>query len=103
MAVFLMGSFVQMVYRHVQHYSAKSIIKIWLDNNQQWHWSNRSGESFHGQLQHDSVCSRMLIILHLQCVSTENRKKKISVVIFPDSVDATSFRRLRMHLFSQKP
>ena len=55
----------------------------------------RGGEQFAGQLLHDSVVTPLVTVLNVLLQGTHIVR---SVVILPDSLDAESFRQLRVWL-----
>lgn len=56
---------------------------------------NRTGEEFTGILQGGSMVTPLLVLLN---ISMPSLRRKCSLVLMPDSMDAESFRRLRVAL-----
>lgn len=72
-----------------------AIVTINYHRDGEWQLQNRRGVYANAILCGDSVVTRWLIILNFKVVAT---RKIVSVIIFPDSVDTDTLRRLRVFL-----
>ena len=76
--------------------SPKSIAKIVTDESgQTWTIESQSKERVSGVLLHESICLRHLTILRF---NVPGRKRPLPVCIFPGTLSADQFRRLRATL-----
>lgn len=73
----------------------QSILGLSVNQQGQWHLMARNGDVIAAQLCGDSICSRWLVILNF---TLEGLKKRTSLLIFPDSIEADHFRQLRAYL-----
>lgn len=86
----LAASFVHMIQKHILRKTPKTIIAIWLDEKD-WVLLTRAGDKLPAKLLRDTTSSSFLVTLNFRIANN----KRQSVMIFPDSVDAASFKRLR--------
>jgi hypothetical protein len=97
--VFLVASFAYSVYKYIVRTAPTTIIKLWVDEQKRWYGLQRNETVLSLQLKGDSVCSQWLVILNFNVIISDRHagvhNKKISAVIFPDSVTKTEFRRLK--------
>lgn len=84
---------------NIRHYAlrlnAKAIVKVWLKNNDEWLLQDRQGNVLTARLMQNSYRSLYLVILNFKILES---KKKISVIILPDSLTHNEFRQLRSAL-----
>lgn len=72
------------------------INKLWCPHeSEDWQIQDKYGQVWTARLCDDSVCTLYFALLNFK---SANRKRRHSVMIFPDSLNATSFRRLRVFL-----
>lgn len=96
----LAGSFVHMVKKYITRISDKIIVALWKEEgrNQNWMLMTRIGDKYSGVLLKDSSSSALLVVLNFKIANG----KRQSILVFPDSVDKSSFRRLRVYLKTGK-
>jgi hypothetical protein len=97
LALIIAVSFLISLNKFILLRSADSILNIKSDKKNQWYLMNRSAELMTGQLCGDSICTRWLVILNFRIIAA--KKKNLSLLIFPDSIDAENFRKLRAYLY----
>jgi len=96
--VFLAALIVAFI-NHTRQYlfknSKRAVIKlVWLDQNQ-WHLNTATGETIKAELLGSSFVNPCLIVLNFK---PEQGGRMLPVVIMPDCVDSTTFRRLSVKL-----
>jgi hypothetical protein len=95
----LIGSFIYSVKKHIVRTDPKTIVKVWVDENNKWYCLQRDGETLEAKLRGDSVSSQPVVILNFDLnVLDKNQKpttKKTTVLVFPDSVTKPEYRRLK--------
>ena len=95
LTLFIIVTFLISLNKLILFKSAESIMIIKADKKNQWNLINRSGEFFSAKLCGNSICTRWLVILNFR---VHEVNKILSLLIFPDSIDAEDFRRLRAYL-----
>lgn len=75
--------------------NAAAIIQLQTLSDGNWELTNRSGETIAARLLGDSLVTAYLVVLNFQSLS---QKQRLSIVIFPDRLNPTDFRRLQMVL-----
>lgn len=93
-AALVIAGFVYSLRRHVLLKAPMAITKLRWDEHDQWFVENRRQETTAVRLDVQSFRYAWLLVLNF--VSEEN--KKYTVVLFRDSTDAVSFRRLKVRL-----
>ena len=88
-------SLVKNLYRYALRLSTNAIVEVWRKDNNEWILRTKQGEVIGAHLQENSYRSLYLVVLNFKRVDTD---KKISVVILPDVLAKTAFRRLRAQL-----
>ncbi len=90
----VLASFVYMYHTYISRKATDTIVFLRIDKDKRWTAQDRAGTVYKAILQPDSICTRFIVILYFRLSSG----KKTTVLIFPDSVDRISFRRLRVIL-----
>jgi hypothetical protein len=95
--VCLIASFVHSVKKHIVRSNPNTIVKVWVDDQNKWFCLQRKGETLAVTLKGDSVASGWLVILNLETMvpDAKSKTKKVTVLVFPDSVTKTEYRRLK--------
>lgn len=88
-------SFVTLFCQHVLLNNPRSVIEFWQDTHC-WQLRNNRGEVSRLNLADDSMCTRYFVLLNFTALN--KKKKKISLIILPDSLNAKDFRQLRRQL-----
>lgn len=91
----LAANLVYDIRRHIVRKSPQTPLKLWLDEKDQWFLSRRDKLVIPVSLLGDSFCSAFVIILNFKPIPEDKKPRRISVVIFPDSVDPASYRELK--------
>jgi len=89
-------SFVTLFCQHVLLNSPHSVIEFWQQSSGCWQLRNNLGEVNLLNLAGDSVCTRYFVLLNF--ISLSKKKRKISLVLLPDSLSPKDFRQLRRQL-----
>lgn len=71
------------------------MIRFWQNHDGTWTLEARNGKIFFAKLIGDSVSTLALVVLHFKLLE---KRKKISVIILPDTLQKDEFRRLRVQL-----
>ena len=95
--ILLLVNFCVSVRQYVARRSQQAIIKASVNEQGQWFVTLRQGNTHPAKLLPHSYCSQWCVILRLT-VQLENKAKRRAIVIMPDSVSASVFRRLRSYL-----
>ncbi len=88
--------FLSSVRRYALLLSAKSIIKLWPKEKNEWVLQDKTGNYYPVKLRGNSYRSLYLVVLNF---IGQNNNKKLAVIILPDNLPEASFRRLRAQLF----
>jgi hypothetical protein len=93
----LVGSFIYTVQKYIMRTAPSTITKVWVDDQDKWVCLQRNKEILSVALKGDSVCSNWLVILNFEDSPDLGKRtpKKYSVLVFPDSVTKTEYRRLK--------
>lgn len=91
-------SFVTLFCQHVLLNNPHSVIEFWQQSSGCWQLRNHLGEVSLFNLAGDSICIRYFVLLNF--VSLDKKKRKISLVLLPDSLNPKDFRQLRRQLQS---
>lgn len=86
------GSFYLRKYAWLTH--KKSIVRLIAKPKGGWQLFTRDGSSYIANIRGDSLLTRWLIILNLW----SRPQSRVSIVLFPDSLDNQTLRRLRVYL-----
>jgi len=96
LCVLIAASGVHIYLRHVSLAHARAVVRLILTRHGQWRLVTAGGAEHSAELQGDSYVHPWLIILNFRL-----NKARTSVVLFPDSLHAEDFRRLRVRLRTQ--
>jgi toxin CptA len=82
---------------HGLRLASDAVNVVWL-NELGWQLQTRRGKILTGQLLGSSFITPGLTVLNFCCT-----KRKLSLVILPDAIEAAAFRHLRVYLTTLKP
>ncbi|HVV67884.1 MAG TPA: protein YgfX [Gammaproteobacteria bacterium] len=85
--------------QHAALSAASAVVRLWVDSDRQWYLQNHAGKVVSAQLHGDTFVSRYLVILNF---TLETKRRSNSVILWVDSVDAHTFRRLKQYLLTQR-
>ncbi|EDP46170.1 hypothetical protein BEV13_06495 [Rickettsiella grylli] len=89
-------SFITLFCQHVLLNNPHSVIEFWQKRADCWQLRNNIGEISTQQLAGNSLCTRYFVLLNF--VALTKKKTRISLILFPDSLDFKDFRQLRRQL-----
>jgi hypothetical protein len=89
-------SFVTLFSQHVLLNNPHSIIEFWQQSGGCWQLRNNLNHMRMFSLANDSICTRYFVLMNF--VALKNKKTKISLLIFADSLNPKDFRHLRRQL-----
>lgn len=90
------ASYGYFLHNHFSLSVTKSITKVCCNYSGEWLLTNRKGKMLNVALRGDSIITSFMVVLNFYTLSP--RKKRISVIVFNDSTDKQSFRRLLVWL-----
>lgn len=85
--------------QHAALRAASAVVRLWVASDGQWYLQNHADSVVAAELQGDTFVSRYLIILNFKL---EIKQRSSAVVLWNDSVDAQTFRRLKQYLLTQR-
>ncbi len=89
-------SFVTLFCQQVLLNNPRSVIEFWRHSSNCWQLRDNLGEISTQQLADNSICTRYFVLLNF--VALNKKKTRISLVLFPDSLDFKDFKQLRRQL-----
>ncbi|MBI3793092.1 MAG: hypothetical protein HY275_19745 [Gemmatimonadetes bacterium] len=95
LAVLVLASAVYNFYYRVMLRSKRAVVGLVWDAKDEWRLTTAQGDTLMAELLPDTYVHPQVVILRFR--DTVSRKK-LSVILFPDSVDAETHRRLRVRL-----
>ena len=99
-ALLIVTSLLYSVKRHYLRNSHNAIVHAVWDADENWHLSLANGSTVIARLLPDTYIHPWLVVLNFV---SQNPSKKYSLLLLPDSLDASTLRRLRVRLRTSSP
>lgn len=91
-------SFIYTLRLHALRNSNKAIVQVQTQADGKWLLQDKQGHTYTAELRGNSIRTTLLVLLNFVL---PNSRTVLSVLILPDALDTTDFRRLRVHLLGQ--